>query len=108
MLEVNRDVTRRRQLEQQAQAAHTESLARLELLQQLLDALPSGVYLVHGRQARLFGRFVRADNARATEIAGTGLGLYLSRELVERHGGQLWFESREGTGSTFYLTLPLL
>jgi signal transduction histidine kinase len=58
-------------------------------------------------QARLFGRFVRAENARAAEITGAGLGLYLSRELVERHGGRLWFESQEGAGSTFSLTLPL-
>ena len=37
-----------------------------------------------------------------------GLGLYLSRELVERHGGRLWFESAEGKGSTFFMTLPCL
>jgi signal transduction histidine kinase len=54
----------------------------------------------------MFGRFVRAENARVSEIMGTGLGLYLSRELVERHGGRLWFESEEGVGSTFFVALP--
>lgn len=73
----------------------------------LLQVADQGIGIPAGQQARLFGRFVRAENARAAEIAGTGLGLYLSRELVERHGGRLWFESAEGTGSTFFLRLPL-
>jgi len=50
---------------------------------------------------------MRADNARQSGISGTGLGLYISRGLVERHGGQIWFESQEGKGSTFILTLPV-
>ncbi|HEV2659613.1 MAG TPA: ATP-binding protein, partial [Ktedonobacteraceae bacterium] len=59
------------------------------------------------QQTRIFGRFMRADNARAAGINGTGLGLYLCHSLVEQHGGRLWFESAEGEGSTFYLALPL-
>jgi PAS domain S-box-containing protein len=66
-----------------------------------------GIGIPESSQARLFGRFVRAENARASQITGTGLGLYLSRELVEWHGGRLWFESEEGAGSTFFLTLPI-
>ncbi|HEV2579958.1 MAG TPA: PAS domain S-box protein [Ktedonobacteraceae bacterium] len=65
-----------------------------------------GIGIPAGQQAQIFGRFVRADNAAAWGISGTGLGLYICRELVERHGGQLWFESQEGAGSTFFLTLP--
>ena len=53
MLEINRDITRRLQLEQAAQAVHTETTARLSFLQQILDALPSSVYLVYGPDARL-------------------------------------------------------
>ena len=74
----------------------------------LLQVADQGIGIPAAQQARLFGRFVRAENARATEITGTGLGLYLSRELVERHGGRLWFESAEGAGSTFFLRLPLV
>lgn len=50
---------------------------------------------------------MRADNARTAGITGSGLGLYLCRELVTAHGGQLWFQSTEGKGSTFFLALPL-
>jgi PAS domain S-box-containing protein len=73
----------------------------------LLSVRDRGIGIPAREQARLFGRFVRAENARATEIAGTGLGLYLSRELVEQHGGHIWFESAEGVGTTFSLSLPL-
>lgn len=58
------------------------------------------------QQARIFARFMRADNAQASGIRGTGLGLYLSRALVEQHAGRLWFESGEGKGSTFFVRLP--
>ena len=67
-----------------------------------------GIGIPINQQAHVFARFIRAENARAYGIGGTGLGLYLSRELVERHSGRIWFESTEGQGSTFYIVLPIL
>ena len=54
--------------------------------------------------SRLFKRYARGRERRGE---GLGLGLYLSREFVARHGGDIWAESREGQGSTFYVALPL-
>lgn len=66
-----------------------------------------GIGIPASQQNLIFGRFMRADNARQAGISGTGLGLYISRGLVEQHGGQIWFESQEGKGTTFHMTLPL-
>lgn len=65
-----------------------------------------GLGIPQKQQSHIFGRFFRADNIRAARIGGTGLGLYLCRELIERHGGRIWFESAEGIGTTFFFTLP--
>ena len=66
-----------------------------------------GIGIPAQQQLRIFGRFMRADNVRAHGIHGTGLGLYLSRELIQRHGGRIWFHSVEGQGTTFFISLPL-
>jgi len=68
----------------------------------------TGIGIPKDQQMQIFGRFTRARNALALKIGGTGLGLYLCRELVERQGGHLWFESEEGRGSTFFITFPLI
>lgn len=68
----------------------------------------TGIGIPRQQHAQIFGRFMRAGNAQEWGISGTGLGLYICRELVERHGGHLWFESEEDAGSTFFLALPLV
>jgi signal transduction histidine kinase len=65
-----------------------------------------GIGIPVQQQGRIFSRFMRADNARKYGVSGTGLGLYLCRELAELHGGRIWFESVEEQGSTFFLALP--
>lgn len=73
----------------------------------LLSIQDHGIGIPQHQHGRIFSRFMRADNTQMYDIKGTGLGLYLSRELVERHNGRIWFKSVEGEGSTFYVSLPL-
>ena len=55
---------------------------------------------------KLFGRFVRGSNAKEAHIQGAGLGLFVSKAIVEGHGGQIYLASREGEGTTVWFDLP--
>jgi PAS domain S-box-containing protein len=57
-------------------------------------------------QKNIFLKFFRAENITGKDVSGTGLGLYLIKNLAESLGGELWFESEENVGSTFFFTLP--
>ena len=65
-----------------------------------------GVGIPHYEQQRIFEKFYRLPNV-VNAVSGTGLGLYICRELVRRMEGRIWVESSEGTGSTFFVELPL-
>lgn len=54
----------------------------------------------------LFERFYRVRNAASNQFAGIGLGLYVTRAIIERHGGRIWVTNNQGIGSTFTFTLP--
>jgi signal transduction histidine kinase len=66
-----------------------------------------GIGIPADRQARLFERFYRAHAGTAHDYGGMGIGLHLSRTIVNHHGGRMWFESEVGRGSTFAFSLPL-
>ena len=57
---------------------------------------------------RIFARFARASNAAKSGISGSGFGLYISAQIVRRHGGRMWVESELGKGSSFIFELPLV
>jgi signal transduction histidine kinase/CHASE3 domain sensor protein/CheY-like chemotaxis protein len=67
-----------------------------------------GIGIAEADQPRIFEKFFRVDSSDTREIGGTGLGLALSREIVEAHGGRMGFKSRLGAGSTFWFELPSL
>ncbi|MCK5490562.1 MAG: PAS domain S-box protein [Candidatus Pacebacteria bacterium] len=67
----------------------------------------TGIGIPEELKNRIFTKFFRADNAVKTETIGTGLGLYINKNIVESHGGKIWFESEEKKDTTFYFTLPI-
>jgi hypothetical protein len=68
----------------------------------------SGIGIPKEDIGHLFQKFYRVDNSDTREIGGTGLGLYLSRKLIEAIGGTIWVESTYKQGSTFFIKLPRL
>ena len=72
-----------------------------------IDVADSGIGIPPGEAARLFGRFVRASNARTAGLPGTGLGLSIVKVITEMHGGQVSVETGQGQGATFTVYLPL-
>ncbi|MFY1827949.1 PAS domain S-box protein [Myxococcus fulvus] len=74
----------------------------------LLSVKDPGIGIPEDQQKLLFERYFRARNVSSRSYGGLGLGLYISRDIVERHGGRIWVESQVGEGSTFHVALPLL
>lgn len=66
----------------------------------------TGFGIPRAQQPKIFNKLFRADNAKNMVTDGTGLGLYIVKSIIGHAGGEIWFESEENKGSTFYFTLP--
>ena len=67
----------------------------------------SGIGLPVGEFGRIFNRFHRSQTAETSHTQGAGLGLYLTRAVIEAHHGRIWVDSDPGHGSTFHFTIPI-
>jgi signal transduction histidine kinase len=72
-----------------------------------IDVEDTGIGIPKEQAHRVFTKFFRGDNAQLFQMSGTGLGLYVSKNIAEKHGGTLSFESNEQKGSTFTVILPI-
>jgi CheY-like chemotaxis protein/two-component sensor histidine kinase len=79
--------------------------ARRNVLQ--IDVTDTGVGISPEDQEKLFTRFFRAEDTAVRQQPGTGLGLNITKSMVEMHGGEIWVESEPGMGTTFSFTLPV-
>ncbi len=73
----------------------------------LVSVKDNGIGIPLWQQDNVFEKFFRSANASRYQITGTGLGLYISKNFVEKSGGKMWFKSEENKGSEFFFTLPL-
>ncbi len=67
----------------------------------------TGIGIPSDQSKNIFNRFFRAQNAIKMETDGSGLGLFITKAIVERHGGKIWFKSDLGKGSSFIFTVPI-
>ena len=73
----------------------------------LVSVKDTGIGIATDQLPRLFTKFFRADNAVRVETAGSGLGLFIAKNIIEKHGGKIWLESVEDKGTTVYFTIPV-
>ncbi len=73
----------------------------------LVSVQDTGIGIKPEDQKQIFTKFFRSDDMKARESPGTGLGLNITKNLVELQGGRIWFESAFRKGTTFYFTIPV-
>lgn len=66
-----------------------------------------GIGISQKERDKIFLKFFRGDRALKIDTEGKGLGLFIAKSIIEEHGGSVWFESKEGFGSTFFFSLPI-
>jgi len=71
-----------------------------------ISTTDSGIGIPLAEQSKIFSRFYRASNAIHQQTEGSGLGLFIAKNIIERHGGTIGFTSEEQKGATVFFTLP--
>lgn len=72
----------------------------------IISVKDSGIGIAKDKQKRIFERLYQVTDPTEKTYPGLGLGLYISKEILERHNGEIWVKSDKGKGSTFYFSLP--
>ena len=67
----------------------------------------AGIGISEDSKIKIFEKFYRTENAQKKEAMGSGIGLYTTKDIVEKHRGKIWFESKENEGTTFFVSLPI-
>lgn len=73
----------------------------------IISVRDTGIGVKEEDKENIFKKFYRAPNAVEKEIIGSGLGLFTTKNIVERHKGKIWFDSTAGKGTTFFVSLPI-
>lgn len=89
-----------------AQASTVEISCRIEEKKVEIAVKDEGLGINSVDQEKLFDRYYRIENKNTPNISGFGIGLYLSKEIIKRHKGEMAVESKPGLGSKFYFTIP--
>ncbi len=92
-----------------SQSGHREVVMTAVIKDQFIECgvQDQGIGIPAKDQHHLFEKFYRADNAIESQTEGSGLGLYIAREIIRLHGGDIWLTSTEGVGTTVFFTLPI-
>lgn len=72
-----------------------------------IEIKDTGIGIPPSQQKKVFNKFFRSSNVMKIDTDGTGLGLYIAKNIIEAHNGRIWFESKENKGTSFYFTIPI-
>jgi signal transduction histidine kinase len=86
-----------------------EIMVKLEQVNQkvVCSVADMGIGIPTDEHSKIFERFYRVSGKNLHTYPGLGLGLYLAKQIMERHNENIWVKSEEGKGSVFYFSLPL-
>jgi len=90
-----------------AEVAHMENTVGFEPDAVHLWVADNGIGIQANDQSKIFQKFFRSEDPKTREISGTGLGLNITKSLIELQGGRIWFESEFRKGSIFHILMPI-